>query len=386
MTATREAISESTTLQLWVRAGGRCEYHGCNEYLLEDRLTGYELNLADRAHIVGASEAARSPRGGDPLPLAERSKVENLMLLCRPHHRMIDRLLKEHGVDGLRQMKREHEERIKLLTGLQEESATVVIRAIGGIRGAPVEIPRDAVRAAVVADGRFPRFPLAMAGEDLEIDLRNLPEEAASDYWTVGEAIVARQADRLRDAQESIRHLSVFALARIPLLIALGFYIDDKIPATVYGRPRGGTGDGGWGFDSDAEPVAFEVHSLVGSDHGSRVAVAVSVTASIADDVVAAAGDSNVYEVSPRAVPCGRDLLSSCVSLNHFADAYNRLLSRIEADHPACEVIDIYAAVPAAVAVQMGRGLMRDAQPALRIHDRGADGQFVEALVLGGGR
>jgi hypothetical protein len=380
----RGTISDTTTLRLWAQAGGRCEYHGCNRYLLEDDLTTYTLNLAERAHIVGATDAPRSPRGDDPLSLADRNEADNLMLLCRDHHRVIDRLLREHGVDGLRRMKRGHEDRIRLLTGLHENAATVVVRAIGGIRDAPVDIPRQAVLAAVVADGRFPRFPLAMAGEDLEVDLRVLPAEGDSGYWEAGERIIAAQAARIRDAQQPIHHLSVFALTPIPLLVAVGFHLDDKIPTTVYGRRRDGTGDGGWGFDPDAQPVEFGVRHIAGMTSGPRVAVAVSVTAPIGDDVVAAAGHGcAVYELTPDGVPCGRDLLAARASLDHFADAYHRLLGRIEADHSDCEVIDLYAAVPVTGAVQLGRGLMRDAQPALRVHDHDRDGRWVLALTLG---
>src|SRR4051812_7167131 len=111
MSRGRGTISDTTTLRLWVQAGGRCEYHGCNQYLLEDDLTTYTLNLAERAHIVGATDAQRSPRGDDVLPLADRNEADNLMLLCRDHHRVIDRLPREHGVDGLRRMKRGHEDR-----------------------------------------------------------------------------------------------------------------------------------------------------------------------------------------------------------------------------------------------------------------------------------
>jgi hypothetical protein len=379
----RATISDATTLRLWVRAGGRCEYHACNRYLLEDELTGYSLNLADRAHIVGATEAPGSPRGDHPLPVSDRGEVDNLMLLCRDHHRVIDRLLREHGVDGLRRMKRDHQDRIRLLTGLQEDAATVVVRAIGGIRDAPVDVPRSAVLAAVVADGHFPRFPLAMAGEDLEIDLRVLPAEGEPGYWESGERVIAARAARIRDAQQPIRHLSIFALTRIPFLVALGFHLDDKIPTTVYGRRRDGTGDAGWGFDPDARPVEFDVRHIAGPANATNVAIAVSITAPIGNDVAAAAGAaSTVYELAPRGLPHGRDLLAGRISLDRFADAYHRLLGRIEADHCDCEVVDLYAAVPAAGAVQLGRGIMRDAQPMLRVHDRDIGGRWVAALTL----
>ena len=380
---TREPISAASTMELWVRAGGRCEYHGCNRYLLTDSLTGYPLNLAERAHIVGASDSPRSPRGDAPLPLTRRNQLHNLMLLCRDHHRVIDRLLRQHGVDGLRQMKREHEDRIHLLTSLREDASTVVVRVIGTIRDAPVDVPPEAVLPTVIADGRFPRFPLALAGEDVEIDLRLLPDEGHSDYWKAGARIIATQVARIRDAQQPIQHLSVFALARIPLLIVLGFYLDDKIPTTIYGRRRDGTGDGAWGFDPGAQPVSFGVRQRSGPSAGPKVALAVSVTAPIGEDVTGSAGDATaVYELSPDGPAHGRDLLSARASLDRFADAYHQFLGRVEVDHRDCEAIDIYAAVPAAGAVQLGRGLMRDAQPMLRIHDRGPDGQFHETLSL----
>jgi hypothetical protein len=109
----------------------------------------------------------------------------------------------------------------------------------------------------------------------------------------------------------------------------------------------------------------------------------VSITAPIGDDVSAAAGDGfAVYEIAPRGVPQGRELLPARTSLDRFADAYHHLLGRIEADHAECEVIDLYAAVPAPGAVQLGRGIMRDAQPMLRVHDRDVGGRWAVALTL----
>jgi hypothetical protein len=384
MTRDRGAIRADVSLRLWVLAGGRCEYRGCNKYLLEDEVTSFQLNLAERAHIVGATNAAGSPRGDDPLPIDLRDNAANLMLLCGSHHRVIDRLIEKHSVEGLRSMKREHEDRVRLVTGFTDDAATVVVRAVGGIRNGPVEIPRETVLAAVLADGHFPRYPLAMAGEDLEIDLRVLPAEGSPDYWTIGERIVADRAARIRNADQPIQHLSVFALARIPLLVALGFHLDDKIPATIYGRRRGGSGDGGWGFGLDAEITSFEVEHVAGPARGPRVAVAVSITAPIGADAVAAAGeDCTVYEIGPQGVAHGRDLLAARASLGRFAEAYGRLLGRIEADHRGCGLVDVFAAAPAPAAVQLGRSLMREAQPALRVHDRGSDGHFHPALVLG---
>jgi hypothetical protein len=381
MAAERGSITADTTLRLAVAAGGRCEY--CNTYLLEDDFSGYSVNLGERAHIVGATDATRSPRGDADLPLAERQDADNLMLLCRPHHRVIDRLIAEHTVEGLRRMKREHEDRIRLLTGFKDDVATVVVRVTGGIRGAPVEVPRETVLAAVRRDGRFPRYRLALAGEDVEVDLRGVPDEGDPSYWTTGARIIEQAAARIREAQQPIGHLSVFALTRIPLLVALGYHLDDKIPTSIYQRRRDGTGDQGWGFDPDAAPVAFRAERIAGPGHGPRVALAVSLTAGIGSEVAVLAGDAAVYEIVPdRRVP-SRDVLSARASLDAFAATYRRFLATVEQDHPDCTQIDIFVAAPAAAAVQLGRGVMRDAQPALVVHDRNAGGRFQPALALG---
>jgi hypothetical protein len=381
MATQRGSISSDTTLRLWVAAGGRCEY--CNTYLLEDDLSGYSLNLGERAHIVGATDTPRSPRGEADLPPEGREDVDNLMLLCRPHHRVIDQLIAEHAVEGLRRMKHEHEDRIRLLTGLKDDVATVVVRVTGGIRGAPVEIPRETVLAAVRGDGRFPRYRLALAGEDIEVDLRDLPDEGDPAYWTTGARVIEQAAERMRGAQQPIGHLSVFPLTRIPLLVALGYHLDDKIPTTIYQRRRDGTGDQGWGFDPEATPVAFRTGQIAGPRHGARVALAVSLTGPIGDEVVAAAGTAAVYEIAPDGTAPSRDVLTARASLDAFADTYHRFLATVEHDHPDCRQIDIFAAAPAAAAVQLGRGVMRDAQPTLVVHDRDAAGTFQPALTLG---
>ena len=43
-------ISDPEVTKLWIRAGGRCEFDGCNEYLLEDEFTGIPVRIADIAH------------------------------------------------------------------------------------------------------------------------------------------------------------------------------------------------------------------------------------------------------------------------------------------------------------------------------------------------
>jgi SMODS-associated and fused to various effectors sensor domain len=165
--------------------------------------------------------------------------------------------------------------------------------------------------------------------------------------------------------------------------VALGFHLDDKIPTTVYQRRRDGSGDQGWGFDSHAEPVTFQTERISSHpDEPSRVGLAVSLTAPIGCDVVAAASNASVYEITPLATAPSRDVMTARASLDAFAATYHRFLGIVERDHPDCAQIEIFPAAPASAAVELGRGIMRDAQPDLVIYDRQIDGTFQPALTL----
>src|ERR1051326_7959906 len=59
-------IPERTKVLLAVRAGGRCEFDGCNNYLFEHPLTLQTGNFSQLAHIVAFSP--RGPRSRAPLP------------------------------------------------------------------------------------------------------------------------------------------------------------------------------------------------------------------------------------------------------------------------------------------------------------------------------
>jgi hypothetical protein len=74
--------------------------------------------------------------------------------------------------------------------------------------------------------------------------------------------------------------------------------------------------------------------------------------------------------IVPREQASSRDILRARASLDNFARAYHDCLGTIEAARPKPAAIELLPAVPVAAAVMLGRGLMRDAQPVLRVYDR----------------
>jgi hypothetical protein len=373
----RRKIPEAQKRRLWVVAGGRCEY--CNKYLLEDERTARRFDLGELAHNVGQSKAPGSPRGEADLLVESRDLAENLLLLCRDDHAMIDKALfrGEFTVERLRQIKRMHEDRIQLLTGLNEDQQTVVLRVIGDVRGAAVELSKESARRAVLANaGRYPLFSLAPAGEDIEIDLRGIPCEGSSDYWVaatkrIDDAIEHRVRYGVRDGL--IRHLSLFALARIPLLVYAGYQLDDKVPLDIYQRHRAGAE--GWQWEKPTTAVAFEHVRVRSGADPTAVALTVSLSGSVNPAELPPEIDERctIYDLRPAGIPPSRDILRTAAALSSFTGAYHAFLAALETAMPDCREISLFPAVPVSAAVVLGRGLMREAHPALVVYDRSSD-------------
>lgn len=108
-------------MKLWVKAGGRCEFPGCNEEVWRDGLTMQEDNFAHVAHIVASSPDG--PRGEKTLSEELDTDFENLLLLCQTHSKLIDgKHDSEYSIEQLKQYKTEHEERIQFQTSLGRTS------------------------------------------------------------------------------------------------------------------------------------------------------------------------------------------------------------------------------------------------------------------------
>ncbi|WP_330999252.1 HNH endonuclease [Kocuria turfanensis] len=99
------AISDKTRRILWARSGNRCAL--CRRRLVEDRTElSSESVVGEEAHIV-----ARSPGGPryEPLPGNGKDELDNLLLLCRVHHKQVDDQIEEFPAGKLRKIKGAHE-------------------------------------------------------------------------------------------------------------------------------------------------------------------------------------------------------------------------------------------------------------------------------------
>jgi len=381
--ATEGDIPAEERFNLWVAAGARCAF--CGRYLMENDEQGVPARIGEMAHIVGRSTNARSPRGRDSLPLAERNKAENLILACPNDHTTVD---KKTGVQvwrtaDLRRLKQEHEDAIKRLTGMTKDRATTVLRVAGEIHGSTPSIAREAVLEAVHAELRFPRYELTPAGDDVEVDLISNLDAADPGYFGETDTIIRRRVGRIaeRIAAGEIGHISLFAFARIPVLVQLGHHLDDKWPVELHPYDRT-TASWTWAISDDDAPPRFETTRRAAGDP-RRVTLILSLSGQVDHERVPAecVEGNNVYEMKPVGAEQSVMLVRSREALLSFVNEYLAFLALVERDHPEATALDIVPAVGLPAAVELGRRRTRSKHPPLRVWDL-VDGGYVLAAEV----
>src|SRR5215213_9183226 len=208
-------IDSDVRVQIWMRAGGRCEYRNCNKPLWRDDLTLRKMNRAYLAHIV--ADSPDGPRGDPVLSNRLESDFSNIMLLCDEHHRLIDREgLAEHPVTLLHQFKREHEVRIERLTDIDVSRKTEVLTFGARINDSMALPTFDQVRVALAPE----RYPMSDRGIAIDLSDQEMTESDPG-FWDWATNQIDRRLDRYTadgkgPSGAELNHLSIFALAPIP--------------------------------------------------------------------------------------------------------------------------------------------------------------------------
>lgn len=363
---------------MWVRAAGRCAI--CQKDLLDDTLTKRVWKLGELAHIVGQQPTAGSPRGLSPLTPAQRDSTPNLMLVCRGEHTEVDRAgaVDLMTVERLTKLKTDHESWVHRLTGLEKARGTAVVRMRGDVRGSAVELTKaTCAEAVIVCEDRFPEFPLSFDEYGVEIDLHGLPGEVAADpaYWgmstaRIDEVLDHKVHDAVRDGR--VRHLSVFAFARLPLLVHLGARLDDTTPVTVYQRHRRSQS---WVWPAAESDLQFAVGLPDSPASGADAVAILNVSGTVqASELPEHLRDARTYTITPREVAPSTEVVDSLAALEAFRRAVREMFATIESFDKGLERLHVFAALPVAAAVELGRAHVAHVDPRLVIYDRTTTG------------
>lgn len=355
------AINPLTRLTLFVRAGGRCEFDGCNSFLLEHHLTLTEGNFAQVAHIVAFSQDG--PRGNSTRRPKNVNDIANLMLLCPACHKLIDDNPEKYQIPILEGYKRRHEERIHHLTGLGPDLKTTIVQLKTRIAGQTVAIPATQVMKAIT-----PRYPLDAKGH--VIDLTAFENDGADFITTARREIeqkIARLYEQGLDLAET-RHISLFALAPIPLLMLLGSLLSNKVEVDLYQRHRD-TED--WTWKTSGEPVEYQFIKVRDGTDTRKVTLLLSLSGKISLDTLPSEIDEcfTVYELTLARREPAPTFLRMREDLANFKQTYQTALRTISRAHAQAEAIHVFPAIPAPIAVLCGRERLPKIDPRFLVYD-----------------
>jgi len=386
-TVKRKKIPANVKTLLYTRAGGRCQL--CQTYLLDSEDIGYyEFNRGEMAHIVGQSLNAASPRSDYPLPKEFRDDVDNLMLLCAAHHDTIDEAIArgDFTVELLRELKQKREAHIKHVTGIPQSHKTCIIRLVGRIRGNTVQITRSECNGATLFHNpsRFADFSLDFHQQGVEVDITSLGEpEENSQYYSMAKMFVDQKIHIIRQGIEggAIEHLSIFAFARIPILIYLGFQVGNKVGNTIFQRRRVDTKH--WHWIQESPTQQFEWIHLQNFADKRKVALILNISGSIQieelpDDIKT---NYNIYLIRTKETAPNPDAILTQESLQEFRKCFRLFLANIEVNHKIAKNIHLFPSIPLSVAIACGLDLMHHSQPELIIYDR-MPIQFISVLSV----
>lgn len=370
-------VTDKIRLILWTRAAGRCQYEGCNKPLLGDLISGAEsLNTAYVAHIV-----AREPEGprGDPVRSPQLANdIENVMLMCDTHHRLIDReAVEEHPEIRLIAMKKAHETRISSVTDVQNDMGTHILLYGARIGEHDCPVNFDLSKHAVLPD----RYPLERQAIPLNIVGCSFQDQEQQ-YWDIQIKNLSLQFQgevRNRIQRGLIQHVSVFALAPQPLLIELGRLLSD-IPAVdvfqLHREPKT------WRWQNDGPLIDFETTQPTDNTQGKTIALKLALSATVTDKrIIDVLGNVPIWSIT--ATNPHNDILRYRDDLGKFRVMLRQTFDRIKAQHGEDAEIHIFPVLPVSAAVEVGRVWMPKADLPLVIYDQvRSHGGFVNRLRI----
>ena len=308
---------------LWAISGGRCEYEGCNTPLYMDILTKKKYNKAYIAHIV--ADSLDGPRGDPERSEKLANEISNLMLLCDPHHTLIDKDVANHPEDRLVEMKRKHEERIARITAIAPEKESEII-----LYGANIGKHASPLSYAEACRTLTPNFYPA-SSTAIEIGLKNSSMTDCSDaYWNAEETNLCEQ-------------------------------VKEQILPRMHREPNT------WKWLDDG-PV-WQIELIEPSRRNGIPALVIGLSATVQDErIIRVLGDEvGIWRIT---IPDpNNDSLRNEASLSLFRQCVRRALDTIKARHGLTE-LHVFPVMPVAAAVEFGRVWMPKADMPLTIYDQ----------------
>jgi len=162
------SITDKSRKVLWGRSGSLCAF--CRAHLVIDAsVADSESIVGDECHII--SGAPNGPRHDQNFNSEEIDSLDNLLLLCRVHHKLVDDQPETFTADTLRQLKANHEKWVK--SRLVEENQQEPVRIVRNASEIPkhlvlVTSAKTLLDLASDCHGRYYDYPEDLEETDLD--------------------------------------------------------------------------------------------------------------------------------------------------------------------------------------------------------------------------
>lgn len=218
--------------------------------------------------------------------------------------------------------------------------------------------------------------------EAVVLNLGDRYSDGTGRSWVGAIAEIENTVARSRASDEP---LAIFAIAPIPMLVALGALLGDKLPGVVFERHRHLADVDpvrAWCWEADGPELDWLPLKPPRAHRGATdVALMLSVSGSVDHNAVA--------EVLPRQHPQyeiklkkpGTNVVRTKAQLASFVERWRQALDHIRETYGETVRVHVFPAVPVSVAVECGRRMLQ-ADPTLRIYNA-TGGAFRYALTVG---
>ena len=292
-----------------------------------------------------------------------QTDFSNLMLLCQSCHKEIDDNPEKYPTELLRNWKQEHENRIEIQTSYPEDihKSTVLTCSINiGDRNTPINF--ESLRNAM-----FPKYPIDKGIKIEETDFNRFGTEV--EWQSFAENKIKRKLQRVFEVgtdDVTVKHISVFGIAPMPLLFFLGKCISDTIPCDIYQSHRNiknNSKSGNWKklIEPKKDTTFVVTCEKKGSNEIVLLKLAISDTLNKDKYPNLLGNNESIYQISV-AEP-SQHFLKTKKQLEIFSYEYRKLLNFIQAKHGANCKIFILPAVPVSIAIECGRVLLPTKDP-----------------------
>lgn len=370
----RTTIDEKTRMKLWAVSGGRCEM--CNRILYQDLVYGVGGNFGEMAHIHAVSEGG--PRHKTGMTREEKNNIENLMLLCEEHHHMIDSRPEDFGEGLLLQKKKDHENRIRMVTEIPAEQSCRIVSFFSNIDQHQIYSSDRLLREAVLFSKMVPM-------QEPTIDLSS----QSYSKCVPSKEIIQQRAKELEQkfhnwfdaAIKSKDCVGIFALAPQSLLIKLGTLINDQYNVIAFQCHRTGHK---WAWPIISESINYTFSPAKKGTDKDKVALVIDLSAPVLDDrIISVLGEESTIFHLTIANPC-RSFVKSVKVQDDFVEVFRMAMEHLKNLRPMPQFIHLFPVMPNSLAIRAGMDYMPKTDLPLIIYEQANQNDgFFAALGIG---